>query len=111
MWKVLALERDFVLVGVPHRLEDLQALFELAQPFARLRKGHPEVGELARHPAGAEAGDDASAGDVVDRGDHLAGVGRVAHPNRGDQGADLGPLGDGGDAGRERPGLEHRDRR
>ena len=107
----LALERELLLVGVEHAPEDLQALSELTHAVARANEGHAEVGELARHPAGAEAGDDASTGDVVDGGDHLAGVGRVAHADGGDERADFGLLGHGGDAGGEGPGLEHGDRR
>jgi hypothetical protein len=91
----------------PHAFQQLDGFFQLRQTLAGREKRHAKIGELPRHPSGAEAGNHSPTGDVVCGGDDLSQMGRIAHAGRRHQGAELDPGRDRREAGDHRPGFQN----
>ena len=77
----------------------------LLEPVDSMIERNPERPELRLVPAGAEAQDQPSARDLVDRVGALGEDGRVVERGAGDERPQLDPAGRGGDAREHRPGL------
>ena len=83
----------------PHALHDFDHFFEGTEAFARTGELTAGLLELRREPAGAESGDDAAGGDLVDGRDLLGEDRGVSEKGRRYEGAELCLLRNRGDRG------------